>query len=139
MRLGIQPARLRQWLLLYDRCSVELPGLQPHRIETFKFSSDPDFDRKLTQIVELYLDPPQRAPVLWVADSGAQIRRWSTAHLCASRTIASTEKSGRCTAPMLMYQHSFSGAFGVGKSQNCESPDCTSVLVPFTWNTRLNG
>src|SRR5215469_5744558 len=36
-------------------------GLQPHRVETFKFSRDPQFDRKLADIVGLYLDPPERA------------------------------------------------------------------------------
>ena len=50
-------------------------GLQPHRVETFKFSRDPEFDGKLADIVGLYLDPPERALVLCVdekvADSGA--------------------------------------------------------------------
>lgn len=41
-------------------------GLQPHRIETFKFSKDPNFDTKLTDVVGLYLDPPERALVLCV-------------------------------------------------------------------------
>ena len=34
-------------------------GLHPHRVETFKFSSDPEFDAKLSDIVGLYLDPPR--------------------------------------------------------------------------------
>jgi hypothetical protein len=33
-------------------------GLQPHRVETFKFSADPQFDSKLANIVGLYLDLP---------------------------------------------------------------------------------
>ena len=48
-------------------------GLQPHRVETFKFSADPDFDRKLTEVVGLYLDPPERALVLCV-DEKSQIQ-----------------------------------------------------------------
>ncbi|MGO9449577.1 MAG: IS630 family transposase [Candidatus Binataceae bacterium] len=48
-------------------------GLQPHRVETFKFSTDPDFDRKLTDVVGLYLDPPERALVLCV-DEKSQIQ-----------------------------------------------------------------
>ena len=36
-------------------------GLQPHRVDTFKFSQDPEFDSKLADIVGLYLDPPERA------------------------------------------------------------------------------
>ena len=39
-------------------------GLQPHRVQTFKFSTDPDFTTKLADIVGLYLDPPARAIVL---------------------------------------------------------------------------
>jgi transposase len=48
-------------------------GLQPHRVETFKFSADPDFDEKLADIVGLYLDPPERALVLCV-DEKSQIQ-----------------------------------------------------------------
>ena len=48
-------------------------GLQPHRIETFKFSTDPEFDHKLVDIVGLYLDPPERALVLCV-DEKSQIQ-----------------------------------------------------------------
>ena len=39
-------------------------GLQPHRVGTFKFSHDPEFDSKLADIVGMYLDPPERALVL---------------------------------------------------------------------------
>jgi transposase len=35
-------------------------GLAPHRVETFKVSTDPKFDDKLIDVVGLYLDP--RAP-----------------------------------------------------------------------------
>jgi transposase len=48
-------------------------GLQPHRVETFKFSTDPEFDHKLADIVGLYLDPPERALVLCV-DEKSQIQ-----------------------------------------------------------------
>ena len=41
-------------------------GLQPHRTETFKLSSDPFFIEKVRDIVGLYLDPPDRALVLCV-------------------------------------------------------------------------
>ena len=40
-------------------------GLQPHRSETFKLSSDPFFVEKVRDIVGLYLAPPDRALVLW--------------------------------------------------------------------------
>ena len=48
-------------------------GLQPHRVETFKFSTDPDFDRKMADIVGLYLNPPEKALVLCV-DEKSQIQ-----------------------------------------------------------------
>jgi transposase len=47
--------------------------LQPHRVETFKFSTDPDFDAKLADVVALYIDPPERALVLCV-DEKSQIQ-----------------------------------------------------------------
>jgi transposase len=47
--------------------------LQPHRIRTFKRSSDPEFAAKLEDIVGLYVDPPKHAVVLSV-DEKAQIQ-----------------------------------------------------------------
>jgi Homeodomain-like domain len=41
-------------------------NLQPHRIRTFTFSPDPDFEAKLLDIVDLYLNPPENALVLCV-------------------------------------------------------------------------
>ena len=48
-------------------------GLQPHRSETFKLSSDPHFVDKVRDIVGLYLSPPDRALVLCV-DEKSQIQ-----------------------------------------------------------------
>jgi len=48
-------------------------GLEPHRSETFKLSTDPQFVEKVRDIVGLYLDPPKRALVLCV-DEKAQIQ-----------------------------------------------------------------
>lgn len=48
-------------------------GLQPHRQETFKLSSDPLFVEKVRDIVGLYLDPPLKAMVLCV-DEKSQIQ-----------------------------------------------------------------
>jgi transposase len=48
-------------------------GLQPHRSETFKLSSDPLFIEKVRDIVGLYLCPPERALVLCV-DEKSQIQ-----------------------------------------------------------------
>ncbi len=48
-------------------------GLQPHRQETFKLSTDPLFVDKVRDIVGLYLDPPVKAMVLCV-DEKSQIQ-----------------------------------------------------------------
>src|ERR687896_1697944 len=48
-------------------------GLQPHRAETFKLSTDPFFVDKVRDIVGLYLAPPDRALVLCV-DEKSQIQ-----------------------------------------------------------------
>jgi transposase len=48
-------------------------GLQPHRVETFKLSNDPQFIEKVRDIVGLYLNPPDKAMVLCV-DEKSQIQ-----------------------------------------------------------------
>ena len=48
-------------------------GLQPHRIETFKLSTDPDFVAKVRDVVGLYVAPPEHAVVLCV-DEKSQIQ-----------------------------------------------------------------
>ena len=47
--------------------------LQPHRVESFKFSNDPQFARKVRDIVGLYMNPPDKAIVLSV-DEKSQIQ-----------------------------------------------------------------
>jgi putative transposase len=47
--------------------------LQPHRVKTFKLSSDPQFIEKLVDVVGLYLRPPEHALVLCV-DEKSQIQ-----------------------------------------------------------------
>lgn len=62
---GVSPATVhRIW---------DAHGLQPHRTETFKLSRDPDFVRKLRDVVGLYLNPPDKALVLCV-DEKSQIQ-----------------------------------------------------------------
>jgi transposase len=63
--VGLSPASVHRIWQKY--------GLQPHRVETFKFSRDPEFDAKLADVVGLYLDPPERALVLCV-DEKSQIQ-----------------------------------------------------------------
>jgi transposase len=48
-------------------------NLQPWRIETFKFSTDPELDAKIRDIVGLYLAPPDNAVVLCL-DEKSQVQ-----------------------------------------------------------------
>jgi len=43
-------------------------GLKPHRVETFKFSRDPQAEEKIRDIVGLYLNPPEKAAVVSIDD-----------------------------------------------------------------------
>lgn len=94
-------------------------GLQPHRTETFKLSSDPLFVDKVRDIVGLYLAPPERALVLCV-DEKSQVQaldrtqpllpmrpgqperrshdytRHGTTTLFAALDVATGEVIGRC-------------------------------------------
>src|SRR5918998_4629674 len=48
-------------------------NIRPHRVETYKVSTDPDFEDKLTDVVGLYLDPPKRA-VVFCVDEKTQVQ-----------------------------------------------------------------
>ena len=72
-----QPQFLSRWSVRTLAQEVQLPpstvhhmlvesDLQPHRLRTFTFSPDPDFEAKLLDIVGLYLNPPDNALVLCV-------------------------------------------------------------------------
>jgi transposase len=64
-------------------------NLKPHRVKSFKLSRDPRFLEKLTDVVGLYLNPPQQALVLCV-DEKSQIQ-------ALDRTQPSLPlKKGRC-------------------------------------------
>ncbi|MEK9140632.1 MAG: IS630 family transposase [Nitrospirota bacterium] len=62
---GVSPATVQR---IWDA-----HGLQPHRVGTFKLSRDPRFVEKLTDVVGLYLNPPDKAIVLCV-DEKSQIQ-----------------------------------------------------------------
>ena len=94
-------------------------GLKPHRVETFKLSTDPLFIEKVRDIVGLYMDPPERAVVL-CGDEKSQIqaldrtqpllpmrpgqaerrthdyKRHGTTSLFAALNYATGEVTGRC-------------------------------------------
>ena len=48
-------------------------GLKPHLVRRFKISNDPQFEEKITDVVGLYMNPPDRALVLCV-DEKSQIQ-----------------------------------------------------------------
>ena len=62
---GISKSTVQRWFKLF--------GLQPHRHQYFKLSTDPFFIEKVRDIVGLYLDPPDHAVVLCV-DEKSQIQ-----------------------------------------------------------------
>jgi transposase len=62
---GVSPATVQR---IWDA-----HGLRPHRVRTFKLSNDPRFTEKLTDVVGLYLNPPEKALVLCV-DEKSQIQ-----------------------------------------------------------------
>jgi transposase len=65
VRVGVSPATVQRiW---------SARGLKPHRVETFKLSSDPKFEEKLVDVVGLYLNPPENAIVLCM-DEKSQIQ-----------------------------------------------------------------
>lgn len=76
-RVCQQPEHFSRWSVRTLADDLKLPpstvhqilvdsDLQPHRIRTFTFSPDPDFEAKLLDIVGLYLNPPENALVLCV-------------------------------------------------------------------------
>ena len=56
-------------------------GLQPHRADGFKLSSDPLFTEKVGDVVGLYLNPPEKAVVLCV-DEKSQIQALDRTRRC---------------------------------------------------------
>ena len=64
-RQGVSPASVQRIWKKYH--------LQPHRVQHFKFSTDPEFVGKVRDIVGLYLNPPEKALVLSV-DEKSQIQ-----------------------------------------------------------------
>ena len=63
-------------------------GLQPHRAETFKLSTNPAFVDKVRDVVGLYMSPPDHALVLCVDES-------EPAHATGSSAQASADPGRR--------------------------------------------
>jgi transposase len=64
-KLGVSRMMVQRVWQRYD--------VQPHRVQKFKISNDPNFEDKVRDVVGLYLDPPDRALVLCV-DEKSQIQ-----------------------------------------------------------------
>jgi hypothetical protein len=84
LTLGPPPGEATHWTgrMLAKAAGVSLRSVQrileahrlaPHRIRTFKLSTDPKFAEKFTDVVGLYVDPPAHAVVLSV-DEKSQIQ-----------------------------------------------------------------
>jgi len=76
-RVCQQPEHYSRWSVRTLAHDLHLPAstvhqmlvaskLQPHRVRTFTFSPDPDFEAKLLDVVGLYLNPPDNALVLCI-------------------------------------------------------------------------
>jgi transposase len=62
-RVGVSPSTvLRVW---------QRTGLQPHRLERYVASTDPEFEAKAADVIGLYLRPPEHAVVLCVDEKTA--------------------------------------------------------------------
>lgn len=96
-------------------------NLKPHRVETFKYSNDPELEPKVVDVVGLYLNPPEKALVLCI-DEKSQIQaldrtqpklqlkpgqverhthdyvRHGTTSLFAALNVATGEVLGQCHA-----------------------------------------
>ena len=71
-------------------------GLQPWRRETFKFSTDPELEAKIRDVVGLYLNPPDKAIVLSVDELGR-----AGAHHCSKEQRVSPARppNPACASP----------------------------------------
>lgn len=64
-RLGISRSAVN--VILRER------GLKPHLVKKFQLSTDPDFEKKLEDVVGLYLDPPENS-IVFCVDEKSQIQ-----------------------------------------------------------------
>ena len=74
-------------------------GVRPWRSKSFRFSTDPELEAKVVDVVGLYLDPPENAIVLSI-DEKSQIqaldRTQPVLPLGRTGSRTSTQPSGRC-------------------------------------------
>ena len=63
----------RRSVMCWSRRVWRRAGLQPHRLERYMLSDDPDFEQKAADVIGLYLNPPQHA-VVFAADEKTAIQ-----------------------------------------------------------------
>jgi transposase len=123
-------------------------NLKPHRSETFKYSNDPELVEKVTDVVGLYVDPPERAIVLSV-DEKTQVRALrccrcvscrheaSGAGTCGGHGVGGVVRSGAFCGPVAWRREScwfgeaLSGglrglAEPLGAQPNCSAPGASA-------------
>jgi transposase len=131
-------------------------GLQPHRTDTFKLSTDPLFIDKVRDVVGLYMSPPDNALVLCV-DEKSQIQaldrtqpllplgpgqverhthdyaRYGTTSLFAALNVATGEIIGKCHARHR--QQEFVKFLELIDASVAKEPDLTIHLVMDNYGT----
>jgi hypothetical protein len=70
--------------------------LKPHLVRRFKVSNDPLFEEKVTDVVGLYLNPPDKAVVLSIDELG----RAEARHCSEEQRVSSTRPPNpACASP----------------------------------------
>jgi hypothetical protein len=127
-RTGVSPTTvLRLW---------RKRGLQPQRVERFKFSTDPAFAPMMTDVVGLYMDPPETALVLCIdeksPDSGAQSHPAPAATASLGFPARMTHDTGamappRCSPPWRSQPARSMAAASTATATRSSSPSLNSV------------
>ncbi|MGH7679903.1 MAG: helix-turn-helix domain-containing protein [Gemmatimonadaceae bacterium] len=74
-------------------------NLQPHRIESYMESPDPDFARKAADIIGLYLNPPS-TPSSFASMRRPRFKRWIARCRCCRSRLAARNAMGSSTCGM---------------------------------------
>lgn len=78
----------------------EAHGLEPHRVKTYKLSNDKQFVEKLTDVVGLYLNPPDKA-LVFCLDEKSQIQALQRTQLSLPRSMCWKERSSENACPAI--------------------------------------
>ena len=68
-------------------------GLQPHRLERYLTTTDPDFETKAADVIGLYLDPPAHAVVFSVSAEISCVERFESCALLSAAPSLRSDKS----------------------------------------------